>query len=244
MKTTLSDIIKHTAAFETIKVTGTDKLTKIEGVNEDRHVILAAELKQPIPELKGVFGMVNLPLLGGLLTFTSYLADGSSFNVKRTTQRGADTVEQFEFTDATGSGSSIFRCMSPELVPPQLESIPDQWVIEFQPTKARISEFEQLNRLYSSVEKLFSVKTDKKQNLIFTIGDDNSSTHRGSMVFETGMAGAIVNDPAWTTAHFLSTLKLAGENPVTLRIDNRGMLTIEFESPFATYKFLLRATAR
>lgn len=244
MKTTLSDIIKHTAAFETIKVTGTDKLTKIEGVNEDRHVILAAELKQPIPELKGVFGMVNLPLLGGLLNFTPYLADGAAFKVKRTTQRGADTVEQFEFTDATGSGSSIFRCMSPERIPPQAEISPIPWIIEFQPTKARISEFEQLNRLYSSVDKLFSVKTDKKQNLIFTIGEDNSSTHRGSMVFETGISGAITNDPAWTTGHFLSTLKLAGENPVTLRISNHGLLAVEIESPFATYKFLLRANAR
>lgn len=244
MKTALSDIIKHTVAFETVKVTGTDKSTKIEGVNEDRHVILTAELKQPIADLKGVFGMTNLPLLGGLLTFTSYLADGSTFNTKRTTQRGADTVEQFEFSDATGAGSSIFRCMSPERIPPQAEISPIPWVIEFKPAKARISEFEQLNRLYSSIDKLFSVKTDKKQNLIFTIGDDNSSTHRGSMVFETGIAGSITNGPAWTTGHFLAALKLAGENPVTLRISNHGLLNVEIESPFAVYKFLLRANAR
>ena len=63
MKDYLNDIVQHTHSLgfiDLIKVTGTDAETNIEGLADDRSVIVQAKFKQPYAEFMGTFGMPNL----------------------------------------------------------------------------------------------------------------------------------------------------------------------------------------
>ena len=78
MKDYLNDIVQHTHSLgfiDLIKVTGTDAETNIEGLADDRSVIVQAKFKQPYAEFMGTFGMPNLNKLAILLGIQEYKDD-------------------------------------------------------------------------------------------------------------------------------------------------------------------------
>jgi hypothetical protein len=243
MREVLSDIVKHCDNFEIIKIVGTENETKIQATSEDRNMYLVATLTEAIPELSGEFGMSNMDLLGRLLNFTSYRADGASLTVKRKTVAGKETVEQLEFKDANGIGKSVYRCMSPERVPDQPEIRPFDWDIKVETTKTSVAEFEALASIYSKIDKMFSAKVENG-NLILSIGEDNAATHRGSMVFKSGVEGSVIGDPVWNLPQFLGCLKMIGDKEAVVSISKRGVLGVEIATTFGSYRYLLRAATR
>jgi hypothetical protein len=241
MRDTLVDLVKQTAGLiDTIKITGTPSETRFQAVDENKTVFIEGVLKEAIPEFEGEFGVTNLNLLKGLLEFSSYRTDQASFNVKRRPWKETTTVEQFEFRDANGVGSN-FRAMSPDLVPEQAEIRSLPWDVTFVPNKGKLAEFAQLAKLYSEVNKTFGATTDGS-NLMFYIGEENSSTHRGSMVFESGVSGVLRGDLLWTTSQFLQIMNLAGDKVSELKITSRGVLNVAVETPHAMVNYYLRAS--
>lgn len=241
MREVLVDIIKQTAGLiDTIKVTGTPSTTSFQAVDENKTVFIEGVLKEPIAEFEGEFGITNLNLLKGLLEFSSYRTDQASFNVKRRPWKETTTVEQFEFRDANGVGSN-FRAMSPDLVPEQAEIRSLPWDVSFVPNKGKLAEFSQLAKLYSEVNKTFGATTDG-DNLMFYIGEENSSTHRGSMVFESGVSGSLKGELLWTTSQFLQVMNLGGDKVSQLKFTSRGVLNVAVETPHATINYYLRAS--
>lgn len=239
MRDTIADVVKQTIGLApTIKITGTAEDTRIQGLDENKTVFIDAHLREALPELQGQFGMTNLPLLRGLLDFASYRTDKGAFTVKRRVIDGVETVEQLEFRDGNGAGAD-FRCMSADRVPEQAEIKNVAWDITVVPNKAKIAEFQQLSSLYAEVDKNFGAKTENG-NLLFFFGDDNSSTHRASMVFESEIGGALNAGLQWSAAQFLQILKLAGPE-CRVRITGRGVLCVEAETAFGSYKYYLRA---
>lgn len=240
MRETLTDLIRQCGGlFDVLKVTGTATETKVDAANADKTAFVKVALKEPIPEFEGTFGISNLGLLNGLLNFSSYKATGSSFNVKRRKINDAEIVEQLEFRDANKTGAT-FRLMSAELAGGEIElrgAIP--WEIEFTPDKSKVAEFTTLANLYSEVEKTFAPKSDG-EHLTFYVGLDNSSTHNASMVFQENVGGTIRGDLRYSTSQFLSVLKLAGQNPVTISITSRGVMKITIETDYAVYSYFIR----
>lgn len=242
MRDAIADVVKQTVGLtNVIKVTGTAEDTRIQGVDENKTVFVDAHLRVAIPELEGEFGMTNLPLLRGLLDFASYRTEKATFSVKRRTlpETQVETVEQFEFRDGQGAGAD-FRCMSPDRVPDQAEIKNVSWDITVDPNPGKIAEFQQLSSLYAEVDKNFGAKTENG-NLLFFFGDENSSIHRASMVFETGIGATLNAGLQWSASQFLQVLKLAG-NERRIRITGRGVLCVEAETPHGSYKYYLRAT--
>lgn len=240
MRDILIDIVRQTSGlFDVLKVTSSDTETKLQAVDADKTLFLEASLKEPVPEFAGEFGLTNLNLLKGLLEFASYRTDQAEFTVKRHARGGKETVEQFEFKDANKKGA-IFRLMSADLVPEQAVIANIPWDVTITPNKSKLTEFQQLAKLYAEVDKFFGVKTDGR-DLVFTIGDENSSTHRAAMVFESDVDGALSGQILWSIPQFLSVMNLAAAHTAEVRITARGVLCVEVETPHGLFKYYLRA---
>lgn len=239
MRDILSDIVRQSLnLFDTIKITGTDKETKVQGVSKTKFLFIEGQLKTPAPEFIGQFGMSNLTLLRGLLDFSSYKTENSTFNVRRMTNEkdGTETVEQIEFGDGKGA-EAIYRCMNSR-IPEQAEIKNIPWDVTFKPSKSKLAEFEELSKLYGVVSKTFSAKTEKG-NLLFTLGEEGSSMHRASLVVEEDVDGELTGGLMWEFDDFFRVLKIA--NDPTIRLTSRGVMLIDTETAFGTYKYFLRA---
>lgn len=240
MRDVLVDVVKQSIGlFETLKVTGKIDETRFQGVDKEKTLFIEGYSRDAIPEFEGEFGFTNLSLLRGLLDFTSYKTEKGSFKVRRRKLGERETVEQLEFRDGLGAGAD-FRCMSPDRVPEQAEIKNIPWDVTIQPSKGKIAEFQQLASLCAEVDKNFGIETHNG-NLLFMFGDQTSSTHRASMIFEEGVGGAINAGLQWSAAQFLQVLKLAGSEP-RLRISSRGVLAIEVETAYGSYKYYLRGS--
>jgi hypothetical protein len=244
MRDILSDVLKQGGPFPVLKVEGTDTETNMFASSECKTLIFKAALKQPIPEFHGEFGISNLSLLNGLLNFSTYKTLDATFAVKRRKINDKEIVEQVEFAAKKGSKSTaVFRFTAPDLVGDitKMTGKPT-FDVEFVPDKAKLTEFQQLASLYNEVSKTFVPTTDGGE-LIFRVGNNNSSTHSASMVFEDEVTGEITGDLQYPTAMFLQVMKLAGSNPVTMALKSRsGPMKITTETPFADYEYIIRAS--
>ena len=242
MKEVLSDLVKQTSGLVTaVRVTGTDKATVIKGCDEDKTMFVEANLKQPLPEFEGEFGLTNMSLLNGLLNFANYRTDDATFTVKRRERNGKQTVEHFEFKNKVTGNDAVFRMMDPAHVPEQatIPNIP--WNVTITPNKSKVTEFQQLANLCSEVTKTFSARTHNG-DLQFIIGEEGQQSSV-TMVFEPGVKGDLSSNLSWNIQQFLSVMKLTGANPTTLKITNKGVLSVLVETPHGSYNYFLRASA-
>ena len=70
MRDYLLDLVEHTydlGCVDLVKIVGTDKDTAVEGLAEDKSVVLKARFATPVAEFMGTFGMPNLNKLKILL---------------------------------------------------------------------------------------------------------------------------------------------------------------------------------
>jgi hypothetical protein len=244
MRSVLLDVIRQCSSLvDIIKVTGTEAETRLQAVDDKLTLFVEANLKQPLPELEGEFGITYLKLLKGLLEFPSYASDNATFRVTRRTVDDTNAPETFEFKDGRGAGS-VFRLMNAKNVPEQAEIRSISWTVTFITNKTKMAEFQQLAKLYDEVDRVFVPTVDENQNLVFMIGETNSSTHHGSVVIEQGVEGALRGDACFSTGQFLEVLKLCGNNDTTVKISNRGVLGLEVETEHGNYRYYLRAATR
>ena len=245
MQEAISDVVKKIGGLgfiETIKVSGTDEETKIEAIDVEKTVIVKASLLTPQPELNGVFGISTLPLLAGLLNFASYKADGATFKVKRRSTDSGSIPEEFEFKEKNGQGAS-FRLMESKLIPEQPKVVDIKWDVTFTPTKSKIQEFGALAGLYSQFDQYFSVKT-RDGNLIVSIGEEESTTHRASMVLAEGVDGELKGELLWPTSQFLQILKMGDGHDFTVSITSKGAMLVNVITSQANYSYILPARRR
>lgn len=243
MREKLLDIIKHTSGLgfvEAVRVTGTDDSTVFEAMDDERTIIIRAELKEPEPALKGEFGMRNLGLLQGWLNHAPYKADTAKLDIKRKERNGVDAPEELEFSAEGGKDKAVFRFMSASLLPAQAQLKHNTWDITVEPTDSKIQEFSSIAGLMSSIEQFFSVAT-KEGDLQFQIGDPNGSNHSVSMTFADSVKGEIKTSMYWPINQVLTVLKVGkGEKP-QLQFMNLGALRINLETDYAKYSMILPA---
>lgn len=246
MREALTDILKHTSSlFEMLIIDGSDKETTVKAMDKEKTIIFQAKAKEVLSDFDvGQSTMSNLGLLKGLLEFPSYNTEAASLTVKRGTDRRTNSpiVEEIGFKDSKGGGATYrlgdIRMIKDENRPPQVSSIP--WELEFEPNRSNLDEFIKLTSLYNEVDKLFCPRT-VNGNLQFSLGVENSSTHRASMVFEEGVNANIKGDAKYSTDAFLSILKLASAHPTKLHMSSRGVLMVSFETAHACYEYIIRA---
>lgn len=84
MRDILNDIIRHTEGnVDPIKISGDAKSTSVEGQNDKRTIIFKAELKKPVPEFIGEFGLTNQPTLKGIVNHAPFKTDKAKIEILR-----------------------------------------------------------------------------------------------------------------------------------------------------------------
>jgi hypothetical protein len=242
MKDFLTDIVAHTQALgviDTIKVTGTDQVTIIESVSDDRSVILNASFNDVNAAFTGVFGMPNLSKLNTILNIPEYKENETITVV--TQQRNGETVSVgLHFENASGDFKNDYRFMTTETVNEKLKTVKFKganWNITMQPSISNIQRLKFQSQA-NSEEKMFTVKTEGS-DLKFYFGDH--STHAGNFVFQSGITGKLTKNWSWPVGLFLSILNLHGDKSIQFSDD--GVAKITVDSGLIKYEYLLPAKA-
>lgn len=243
MRDYLLDLVEHTydlGCIDLIKITGTDKETVIDGLAEDRSVVVQAKFLKPVPEFIGTFGMPNLSKLKILLNIAEY-RENAEISVTRQERNGEQAPVGLHFKNAVGDFKNDYRFMSSEIVSEKLKTAKFRgatWHIEFEPTVAGIQRLK-MQAQANAEENNFQAKTDK-DTLKFFFGDH--STHAGEFVFHAGVTGALKRAWSWPVKQVISILDLTGDKIV--RISDDGAAQITVNSGIAEYNYILPAQSK
>jgi hypothetical protein len=234
IKDILTDIVAHTRGLgflEMVKVTGTDKETKLESAADDKSVVLEAKMKNPVPELEGTFGLRHLDILSLLLKSPEY-KENFLMEINST-----DNVpNSITFTNEAGDFSNEFRFVSPEIINEKIKSLKFKgvtWDIEFNPSVISVQRLKLQAQAHAG-EPLFQVTIENK-NLVFSFGD--ASSHTGSFIFQSNPGGKLKNVWSWDVQQVLAILNLNGD--CTMKLSDQGAMQIIIDSGLGEYSYIL-----
>jgi len=236
----LKDLITHThdlGCIDLVKVNGTDTETLIEGLAEDRSVVIQAKFHKPIAEFKGTFGMPNMSTLKTILGIDEYATDA----VISVTQDDVKGPVSMNFLNKAGDFTNDYRFMTKEIVEDQLKTIKFKgvsWHVELEPTVASIQRLK-FQAMANATESTFVAKTEDG-NLAFYFGDH--STHAGNFIFAHDVEGKLTRSWHWPIAHVINILSLPGDK--VLRLSDDGAAQIIVDSGIAEYTYILPAQSK
>ena len=241
MKDHLRDLVEHTydlGCIDTIKIVGSDKETEINGIADDRSVILQGRFKKALPKFNGTFGMPNLSKLKIILNIPEYKSEADI-----TVQTRADNSEPcgLTFSNKKGDFTNDYRFMSSEIVAEKLKTVKFRgavWNIEFAPSVAAIQRLK-FQAQANSDETTFRARVENG-DLKFYFGDH--STHAGNFVFQAGVKGTLTQQWAWPIKQVISIFDLPGEK--VMKISDQGAAEITVDSGIGVYTYLLPAMSK
>ena len=241
MRDYLLDLVEHThdlGCINTVKITGDQDNTVIDGVAEDRSVVVSGKFLVPVAEFIGTFGMPNLNKLKILLNLQEYKED-AQISLVRENREGVETPVGLHFQNKAGDFKNDYRCMTSDVVAEQLKTAKfrgvSAWHVEFEPTNAGALRLKMQSQ--ANAEELnFQAKTDG-QDLKFYFGDH--STHAGEFVFHSGVTGSLKRAWSWPVKQFISIMDLTGDKVVKFSDDGAAQITVN--SGIAEYNYILPA---
>lgn len=242
MKDNLKDLIQHVQldGIDLIKVTGTDKETKVAALAEDKSVIVFGRFKNPIAEFIGTFGMPNLSKLKTILGFDDYDESATVTVVSnKKDQENVPTTIHFETKDK--SFVNDYRLMAKTIVEEKVKAVTFKgvtWDVEFEPSIAGIQRLKK--QASANSEETHFTTTTVNGDLKINFGDP--STHSGNFVFQPSVSGTLSRAWMWPVKQFLSIMDLPGDK--TVKISDKGAAEITVDSGIAVYQYLLPANAK
>lgn len=243
MKDILTDIVSHTHTLGNIplvKITGSKDETLIESIAEDRSVIINAETNSPVIQFAGTFGMPNLDKLNLHLKNPEY-KENAKIEVIKAVKNGEEIPVSLHFENSAGDFVNDYRFMNQQIINEKLKTVKFKgasWDIELEPSLAAIARLKLQAQVHSE-EPVFQVKTENG-NLVFFFGD--ASTHAGSFIFETGVAGKLKQVWSWPISQVLNILSLDGDK--IMKIADVGAMMISVDSGLASYNYILPAQTK
>lgn len=238
MKDYLIDIVKHTVSlgcFDTLRIDGTDKETKISSTEKERTVVLRAKLHGVISDFEGLFGVPNLPLLNTILNIPEYQDDTAKLTVERKTVNNMEQPTSIKFENASGDFKNEFRLMSSNVIDniePLLKFNVTSWPVSFVPTVAAQQRLKYQSSAHPE-EKAIAFRIENGE-VRAMIGD--GSSHNGSFVFHTGVDKKIKETIVVPVIVVNSVLGLAGDK--TMQMGGPGMM-ISVDSGLANYDYII-----
>ena len=243
MRDHLLDLVEHTydlGCIDLVKITGDDKTTVIDGLAEDRSVVVQASFKQPVAEFVGTFGMPNLSKLKVLLGLEPYKQD-AKISINSQERNGASVPVGLNFENNAGDFKNNYRFMTSEIIEEKLKVVKFKgvdWNIEFEPTIAGVQRLK-YQALANAEELTFNAMSDGS-DLKLEFGDH--STHAGSFIFQPDVNGKLSRTWSWPVKQFISILDLTGDK--TVHISDQGAAQITVDSGLAVYKYILPAQSK
>ena len=245
MKDTLQDIVKHTHSLgfiDLVKVVGNDKSTTIDAMAEDRSVVVKSELKTPVGEFAGTFGMPNLGKLDILLKLPVY-KDNAEITVNTQERNGETVPVGLHFENDSKDFKNDYRFMNAEIVNEKLKSVQFRgvnWHVTIKPTMPDVQRLN-FQAQANAEENVFTVSTDGDA-LKFKFGD--ASSHAGEFTFAKGITGKLTKTWAWPVAQVTQILKLIESNECEMSFSDDGALQITLDSGMASYQYILPAQSK
>ena len=236
----LKDLIAHThdlGVIELVKITGTDTATDVEGLADDRSVVIQAQFHKPIAEFKGTFGMPNMSTLKTILGLDPYLAD-AVITVKQDPVKGPVSMN---FINKEGDFTNDYRFMAKDIVEDQMQTVKFKgvnWHVELEPSVVSINRL-RFQAQANPLETTFLAKTEDG-NLVCYFGDH--STHAGNFIFAHDVVGDLKRSWHWPISHVISILSLPGDK--VLRFSDDGAAQIIVDSGLAEYTYILPAQSK
>jgi hypothetical protein len=245
MKDYLLDILKHThnlGLFEFVRVSGTDDLTKIDAVTEDKNLILMATTLQPVTDFNGTFGLPNLSKLDMLLKCKEY-QENADITLQTEIRNGQPTPVSVRFINEAKDFKNEYRLMNQSVLDEKIKLAgfkAPKWDAEFSPNAAGIMRINFQSSLLSE-EANFTLRTDQG-NVVCNFGD--SANHAGEFNFATNATGKIDANMLWPVKYFLPILKLYDNSNFTIKVNNSGLMELGVNSGLGQYNFYVLATAK
>lgn len=243
MRDYLLDLVSHSydlGVIELVKITGTDTETVIDGLAEDRSVVLQARFKTPVAEFIGTFGMPNLSKLKVILNLAEY-KENANITIK-TQDRNGDTVPVgLHFENAAGDFKNDYRFMTSEIINEKLKAVKFKgvnWNIDFEPSVAGIQRLKM--QAQANAEELHFIAKTEDGALKFMFGDH--STHAGEFVFEPAVSGKLQRNWSWPVRQFIGIMDLVGDKRIEISDDGAAQITVD--SGIAEYKYILPAQSK
>jgi hypothetical protein len=243
MRDHLLDLVEHTfdlGCIDLVKITGSATATAIEGMAEDRSVVVQGTLNSPVTEFEGTFGMPNLNKLKVILGIPEYKKD-ATITVERAVREGVDTPVGLHFKNASGDFKNDYRFMTSSVVGEKLKTLKFKganWHLTFTPTAAAIQRLKfQANA--NAEENTFTVKTNGT-DLVLNFGDH--STHAGNFVFHTNVTGKLTREWAYPVKQVIAILDLTGDKVMQISDDGAAQITVT--SGLASYNYILPAQSK
>ena len=243
MRDYLLDLVQHTydlGCIDLVKITGTTKETLIDGIAEDRSVVVQGRFLAPVADFIGTFGMPNLAKLKILLNLQEY-RENAEITVRRQDRNGEQAPVGLHFKNAVGDFKNDYRFMTSEIVAEKLKTAKFRganWNIEFEPTIAGIQRLK-MQAQANAEENTFQTKTENG-DLKFMFGDH--STHAGEFVFHPGITGDLKRAWSWPVKQVISIMDLVGDK--TMRVSDDGAAMITVNSGIAEYNYILPAQSK
>lgn len=240
----LKDIVSHThnlGFLDTVKITGTDETTLVDSMADDRTVVMYGEVNNPVPEMKGVFGMPQLNKLKIHLDCPVY-KENAKLEIVNGERDGETIPIGINFENEAGDFKNNYQFMSNKIITEKLKTLTFRgvnWHVEVSPTISAIQRFN--FQASANSEHLTFLTKVENGDLKFIFGDQ--STHGGEFVFASNVTGKITKSLTWPVSRVLSILKIADANNTTLSISNDGAMQITLGSGLATYKYIIPAQA-
>lgn len=243
MRDYLLDLVEHThdlGCVDLIKITGDDEKTIIDGIAEDRSVVVKGEFASPISEFIGVFGMPNLSNLKTILNIPEYRED-AKITLKSDTKNGSTIPVGLHFENKSADFKNDYRFMVSDIINDKLKGVKFKganWHVEFEPTVASIQRLK-FQAQANPDETTFQSKTDDG-NLKFYFGDH--STHAGDFVFQPNVVGTLKQNWHWPIKTIINILDVTGDK--VMKISDDGATEITVDSGLATYNYILPAQSK
>jgi hypothetical protein len=243
MRDHLLDLVEHSydlGCIDLIKITGTDTETTVDGLAEDKSVVVKARFHTPVAEFMGTFGMPNLAKLKTLLRIPEY-TENAEITVRRQERNGTEAPVGLHFRNAAGDFQNDYRFMVSEIVNEKLKTVKMRdvnWTLEFEPTVASIMRMK-MQAQANAEETTFQTRTEDG-HLKFLFGDH--STHAGDFVFQPDVGGRLNKTWSWPVAQFISIMNLNGDKRI--QISDEGATKITVDSGIAVYEYILPAQSK
>lgn len=243
MKDILSDIVDHTVKlglFNVVKITGTEKSIQIEGITDNRTVVMNAESAGPYPQMIGVFGMPQMEKLRYLIDGKEYQEDAKISILTKANSEGETMPVGLHFENKDSDFKNDYRFMNQDIINEKIKPLKFKgvrWDVEFAPTVSSIQRF-MFQAGANPEHQTFIAKTDQDR-LLFSFGD--ASTHAGEFVFAAGVTGKLTKAWNWPVVPVASILKAADVNNTKVHFSNEGAMQITLDSGLAVYKYIIPA---
>ncbi len=240
MRNSLLDIVQHTHGLgfiNLIKIKSDDTETVMNGIADDRSIIVNASFHSPLTNINGTFGMPNLSKLSVILGIPEY-KENAKLEVNTQERNGETLPVGIHFENSTGDFKNDYRFMSTAEINDKVKNgkMRDvKWNIDFTPSTASIQRLKYMAQA-NSEELTFVAKTEGG-DLKFFFGDH--STHAGNFVFEPNVSGKLDRGWDWPVSQVLAILSLPGD--INMKISDEGAIQITVDSGLIKYEYVLPA---